>query len=220
MWGPELEHKRRSRMITIRTGCLVCLLAICLSDVIAPQSATAQDTQYWNNQYGPRSMLLGGAVIGSVTDMSATFYNPGALGYIEKPEVLLSANAYQMQKFSVRDGGGEGVTLESSKFNLLPNMLAGAFRKSWLGRNKIAYSFLTRYRFDAEITGARTERLDVLPDPGTEEFAGSLRARDEAKELWAGVTWARPVSDKVGSALPRICRSETIVVYRSSLRRR
>ena len=41
--------------------------------------------------------------------------------------------------------------LETSNFNLLPNMLAGAFKKSWLGNNKIAYSFLTRHRFEAEI---------------------------------------------------------------------
>ena len=33
----------------------------------------AQDTHYWNDQYGPKSMLLGGAVIGSVNDMSATY---------------------------------------------------------------------------------------------------------------------------------------------------
>ncbi len=43
-------------------------------------SARGQDTQYWNLQYGTRSTLLGGAVIGSVSDLSATYYNPGALG--------------------------------------------------------------------------------------------------------------------------------------------
>ena len=73
---------------------LFCALTACA--IVPPQNAVAQDTHYWSNQYGPKSMLLSGAVIGSVHDMSATFYNPGALGYIDKPDLLLSANAYQM----------------------------------------------------------------------------------------------------------------------------
>jgi hypothetical protein len=166
--------------------------------LILPHATVAQDTHYWNNQYGPRSMLLSGAVIGSVTDMSATFYNPGAMGYIEEPELLLSANAYQLATLKVRDGAGDGIDLSSSQFNLLPNMLAGAFRKSWLGKNKLAYSLLTRQRFKAEVSGAATNRTDVLPEPGDEEFAGAVRASVDAKELWAGVTWARGLSERIG----------------------
>lgn len=175
-----------------------CVILSCVFVTMTPRTASGQDTHYWNNQYGPRSMLLGGAVIGSVTDMSATFYNPGALGYIENPELLLSANAYQIETLKVQDGGGQGIDLTSSQFNLLPNMLAGAFRKSWLGQNKLAYSFLTRNRFDAEIRGGSTGRIDILPDPGDEEFAGALRTEVDAKELWAGLTWARAVNPKIG----------------------
>ncbi|MCH7548354.1 MAG: hypothetical protein IH969_02255 [Candidatus Krumholzibacteriota bacterium] len=174
------------------------LLLLLLFAAVVPEDSFAQDTNYWNNQYGPRSMLLGGAVIGSVTDMSATFYNPGALGYIENPELLLSANAYQIETLKVTDGAGEGIDLTSTQFNLLPNMLAGAFRKSWLGKNKIAYSFLTRHRFDAEVKGATTDRIDILPDPGDEEFAGALSRQEDARELWTGITWARGLSSKVG----------------------
>jgi len=175
-----------------------CLIALAILVAITPRHSAAQDTHYWNNQYGPRSMLLGGAVIGSVTDMSGTFYNPGALGYIKEPELLLSANAYQVETLKIQDGGGEGIDLTSSQFNLLPNMIAGAFRQRWLGKNKLAYSFLTRHRFDAKVKGGRTNRVDVLPDPGDEDFAGALRAEVSAKELWAGVTWARGVSEKIG----------------------
>lgn len=159
----------------------------------------AQDTHYWNTQYGPRSMLLSGAVIGSVTDMSATYYNPGALGHIEKPELLLSANVYELSTLSVRDGGGTGIDLESNEFNPLPNMLAGAFRKSWLGNNKLAYSFLTRYRFSAEVRGARTDRLNVVDRwPGDEDFGGGLGVLAKTSELWAGLTWARGSGRWVG----------------------
>jgi hypothetical protein len=125
-----------------RATTLICAaLALAVS---VPGVVLAQDTHYWNNQYGPRAMLLGGSLVGSVGDMSATYYNPGALGYIEEPELLLSANAYRANSLTIQDGGGEGVDLETSKFNPLPNMFAGAFRKTWLGNNKLAYSLLTR----------------------------------------------------------------------------
>ena len=48
----------------------------------------AQDNHYWTNQYGTKSNLLGGAVVGKVLDLSSTYYNPGWLAFIEKTEVL------------------------------------------------------------------------------------------------------------------------------------
>jgi hypothetical protein len=143
-------------------------------------------------------MLLGGAVIGSVDDLSGVFYNPGALGYIEAPELLLSANVYGFETLTLQDGGGEGIDLTSSHFNLLPAMVAGAFRSTWLGRNKLAYSFLTRHRFSSRVQNLSSGSFDVLPDPGVETFAGGLNLEAEAKEFWAGVTWARPATDRVG----------------------
>ena len=75
----------------IRLAATLALL-VCIACALP---ASAQDTHYWNEQYGPRAMMLSGVVIGSIHDMSATYYNPGALGYVEQPEVLLSANVYR-----------------------------------------------------------------------------------------------------------------------------
>jgi len=177
----------------------MAILAVIVLAALSWQPAFSQDTHYWNTQYGPRSMLLSGAVIGNVGDMSATYYNPGALGYIEKPELLLSANVYELSTLKVSDGGGDGIDLETNGFNLLPNMLAGAFRKSWLGKNKLAYSFLTRYRFDTEVRGASTERVDVVERwPGEEDFGGGLKIFSKSSELWAGLTWSRGTGGWIG----------------------
>jgi len=174
---------------------ILVVLWVCL--FLTP--AQAQDTHYWHNQYGPKSMLLGGAVIGSVHDMSATYYNPGALGYIKKPELLLSANVFRASTLTMRNGAGEGLDLETSKVDPLPNMLAGAFRWKWLGENKLAYSFITRYRFDAELRGGRVTRSDILPwSPGEEDFAGGLKTNMKINEVWAGLTFARAATGKIG----------------------
>ena len=76
--------------------------------------SSAQDTHYWNLQYGTRSTLLGGAVIGSVSDMAATYYNPAALALFSAPEILLSGKVYQYNSLSMKNGAGPGKDLTSS----------------------------------------------------------------------------------------------------------
>jgi hypothetical protein len=44
----------------------ILLLGLC------PGAARAQDSQYWTLQYGPVAELLGGVVVGSSRDLSAT----------------------------------------------------------------------------------------------------------------------------------------------------
>ena len=111
---------------------------------------------------------------------------------------MLSANAYRATSLTIKDGAGEGIDLETSKFNPLPNMLAGAFRKTWLGKNKLAYSLLTRYRFKAELSGSRVARTDVLDNPGEESFAGGLVTNGDVRELKAELHNAET---EVGAAL-------------------
>ena len=64
--------------------------------------AKAQDANYWTHQYGSRSTLLGGAVIGSVLDLSATYYNPGALSLIDEPDVLLAAKVFEYPNYTIK----------------------------------------------------------------------------------------------------------------------
>ena len=71
-------------------------------------SVLPQDAHYWNIQYGTRSTLLGGAVIGSVSDLSATFYNPGAVALFPDRSFVLSAMVYQIETITVDDGAGPG----------------------------------------------------------------------------------------------------------------
>ena len=45
-------------------------------------SLRGQDSHYWTQQYGTKSMLLSGSVIGGVEDLGAVYYNPARLSVI------------------------------------------------------------------------------------------------------------------------------------------
>ncbi len=62
--------------------------------LLTAASASAQDAQYWNIQYGPVAQLLGGQVVGSTRDLSATYYNPGGLGLAREPGFLFSVQGF------------------------------------------------------------------------------------------------------------------------------
>jgi len=162
---------------------------------ITINNVSAQDTHYWNLQYGTSSTLLGGVVIGSVRDMAATYYNPAALALFPAPEILLSGKVYQYSALSVSNGVEEGKTLTSSTIEPAPALFAGSFTFDWLGDNTLSYSILTRTRMNFGIEGRRG---GVYGEDSEEEFiAGELIANQELSDIWVGLTWAVKLSPKI-----------------------
>src|SRR5210317_1961792 len=98
MWSPKL-------LLWIKRGILkmwrkyIALFAFFL--VFFSYPALSQDHHYWTQQFGSRSALMGGAVVGGVRDTSAGFYNPGALGFVNQPSLSVSANGYQLERLSI-----------------------------------------------------------------------------------------------------------------------
>ncbi len=168
-------------------------LMILMIFALVIKHATAQDTHYWNLQYGTRSTLLGGAVIGSVSDMAATYYNPAALALFPAPEILLSGKVYQYSALSLNNGAGPGKDLTSSTIEAAPTLFAGSFTFEWLGDHTLSYSILTRQRMNFGIEGRRGGIQDT--ETGEELVAGELIANQELSDLWIGLTWAKKLND-------------------------
>jgi hypothetical protein len=82
---------------------IITLLAV----GIAPNAA-AQDSHYWDNQYGTKGELLGGLVVGTPSDLSATFYNPGWIALYGSSSVLLTTKAAEAYSIKLKDGLGRG----------------------------------------------------------------------------------------------------------------
>jgi hypothetical protein len=166
----------------------------CFSTLIAvvglhPLAARAQDSQYWTLQYGPVAELLGGTVVGSSRDLSATFYNPGALALTRDPALLASVQSFEVVKMKA-ETIPPLIDFKDSNAGPSPSLFAFALPRSWTGSSIIAISSLTRQDFDV-----RVDNWQVLPS----RQGGAESLFDQSlTESWFGVSWAHPVGERFG----------------------
>jgi len=170
--------------------------------IIIQVSLTAQENNYWNIQYGTRSTLLGGAVIGSVSDLSATFYNPGAIALFPDVKFILSAQVYQMDNFTIKDGAAEGKDLDYSSIVPSPNFVAFDLNFDFLGDDRLAFSILTRQNSNLEFSARVIDSLEVIESsPGKESFAGGINTEKKFNDVWGGITYSTKLSETIGMGI-------------------
>ena len=169
---------------------------IALGLLVAARPVLAQDAHYWTESYGTYATLLGGVVVGKVPDLSAAFYNPGRLAFVERPAISLTTRIYQVVsrqldlsgiRYGQNELGNTGVRpAPSFAGGVLP--LAGD--KGWV----LAYSVVTRQSDDEIIDGS-----DTLTGP---PFSGAQLYWDrKASESWYGLSASRKVWSRTGVGL-------------------
>ncbi|MCL7985228.1 MAG: hypothetical protein M8872_08255 [marine benthic group bacterium] len=162
-------------------------------------SAYGQDSHYWNQQYGPRASLLSGSVIGSVGDISGTFYNPGALGVAGDLAFAISADVYEYESVTIEDGAGRGIDLGTTRSGVRPSLIAGTFTRTLFGQDVLAYSILTRARSSSDIsTEIISSGPEIPPELDLDELVGVGRVDGSFNETWVGVSYAHPFSSSFG----------------------
>jgi hypothetical protein len=171
---------------------------------LLPATAAAQDSQYWTLQYGPVAELLGGVVVGSTRDLSATFYNPGALALTRDPSLLASVESFEATWLGAETEapllGFDDLSVRPS-----PTLFALALPRSWTGSHTLAISSLTRQDFDL--------RVDDWAVPSPQAGAESLFDQD-LNENWFGLSWGHRVGERTSVGLT------TYVVYRGQRTRK
>jgi hypothetical protein len=162
-------------------------------------SARGQDTQYWNLQYGTRSTLLGGAVIGSVSDLSATYYNPGALGLHKAGGLLLSTGVYEGNGLKLEGSGIEKKEITTFGFDVSPSLVAGRLAADSGSADQLTYSLLTRQRANVNLQWRFVGTKETIPGvPGSGSVSQEAMLLQNLSELWGGLTWSRSLSPVVG----------------------
>lgn len=177
---------------------VVTILLLALAGGSAGRLA-AQDSHYWTYQFGDRATLLGGMVVGGVVDLSAVYYNPGALSLLEDPGVFAATKTFEMARIGVLAEPGQELELGEDRLGVAPSFFAGLVPFGFLGRHRLGYSLFTRQQFRARINGTQIGREDLVPSlPGNEDLLASLRLDAELAETWGGLTWSLPVGERVG----------------------
>ncbi len=184
------------RFMTLSTA----LPAVCI--LLIPTGARAQDAHYWTDQYGPRASLLAGAVIGSIDDVSGTFYNPGSLALAESLPFALSASVYEYENVVLEDGAGRGVDLATTRTGVRPSLIAGTITSELLGSDILAYSILTRSSTTSDV-GAQiiASGAEVPVGLDLDHLVGIARVESTSSDLWAGLTYSHAFSSSFGAGL-------------------
>lgn len=181
----------RAMMRILRAG------AALLVTVLVSAGAIAQDTHYWNLFYGTQATLLGGAVIGSVSDLSSTYYNPGMLAVNREQGLLLGANVYTYQRYSVTQSTADDVV--DSRLAPAPGLVAGRIPVDSAAIGGIAYSILTRQAMQSVLEGRFVGSQDVLGNDGVpEQYSSDLLLNSGLSDTWVGATLFRLLRPQVG----------------------
>ena len=177
---------------TDRMSTRLTTLLFALVLVLGASMAEAQDTHYWNLQYGPVAELLGGVVVGSTEDLSATYYDPAGLALAKDPAFLLSLNTFQLEQVTL-ETTSERIDVSSSRFGSAPALIAGKLPDGWLGSTRMAWSFLTRQDAEARLNQRQT---GTLAGPPPVRVGREILVDQDLTESWGGLTWSRRLGDE------------------------
>jgi len=171
---------------------------IAVTSFFIATSLHGQDSHYWTQQYGTKSMLLSGSVIGGVEDLGAVYYNPARLSVITGTAFLLSANVYELSTVKIDDIFGNSKNSSTTTFRGVPTLAAGSFKVKWLPKHYFAYALLTRQNSDFNLAYQNEVYQDALPSvPGNEYFSGAINIQTSSSQQWTSISWAYPISKKL-----------------------
>src|SRR5262245_48608734 len=178
----------------------------------------AQELNYNTFQVGSRSVLMGGAVVGGVRDTSATFYNPGALGFVENASISVSANAFRFGKVTFDDALGPGEDATDTMFEPIPLLVSGMLRLPVAPQWAFGYALVARQLYAAKFTNAvdtQRETINVggVIQPLLNQFIAQSNITSNANEFWAmgAVAWRLNETLALGLAPTVVWRGQSLI---------
>ena len=193
-------------------------------------SLSAQDRQFWDQlAVGGRTALLGGIAVGGVRDYSATFYNPGALGFLSTNKLSFSFNMYGIKNFTFIDGAGPGIDPTYTRVSLFPSSFAGSLPFSGDSLSRFGFMIYSNGYSYVRVSERYEGYADVIPtrpplQPGfPNAFEGDELLINQGKldailqEVTVGFGYGRKISDNVGLGFTLLgaYRDQTKVRYAS-----
>jgi hypothetical protein len=178
----------------------------------------AQDTHYWTQQFGTRSSLMGGAVVGRVMDNSSIFYNPACLALVDTSSVSINADLYQLEKTRIENALGNQKDFNHDNFKNLPLLFSGIISTHNPGL-KIGYGFASSVDYNFKGIARIDSNSPVVDDaesPGNETYIGQLSLSSRISETTFGLGIGKKLNEhwSIGTTLLSSWRSQN---YQRSL---
>ena len=152
--------------------------------------------QYWSQQYGAQSALLGGAVVAGVIDNSALYYNPSLLARIENGHLSVSANAFGFEIANLKNGAGNGLDLNSFQTLIYPQMISGMIKLKKAPRWKLAYGLLTRFHNRLKMSLLTEQQVEITSlGEGPEFYRTNFEYELRNIEQWGAIGFGFKVTD-------------------------
>ena len=166
--------------------------------VLLCYSCIGQDTHYWALQFGTRSSLMGGAVVGRVNDNSAIFYNPACLAFIDTSSLSINADLYQLEKTKIENALGNQKDFNNNNFKNLPLLISGLI--STKNPNiKMGYGFASSVDYGFHGLARIDGNYPVVSDaesPGDEATIGQLSLNSRLTETTFGYGIGNKFNDR------------------------
>lgn len=146
--------------------------------------------------FGNKSLLLGGNVTGSVDDLGLMYYNPARIALVENPVFSISAKGYQLNSVDVNNPFNNDNKANNARFNGIPSMFAGTFKIKSLENHFFSYGFLSKERSDLEIGYSTEIDIDdiIENDSDLESLVGDASLRNRVSDEWFGVSWGKELA--------------------------
>jgi hypothetical protein len=171
----------------------VTLSLLALTPLAAATSASAQDAQYWTYGYGPVGQLTEGSIVGGVDDLSAVFYNPGAIALIDRPRLTMTLTSVELASLKAPGAAGPQLDFDNTIFDRVPAMVAGRLAHREGKPDQFAFAFLSRHDTDWDLGFSNTDVVGASPDGN----AGFGRVRERVLDYWVGASWSHRLSETV-----------------------
>ena len=124
--------------------------------------------------------------------MGATFYNPGNLSLTDDPNFLFTARVFEFSSLQVDPENSKVTNFGTTSFKPSPSFVVGNITADWLGKNRIAFSVLTRQMMDLKLK----TRFDGTVDDNS--LSNEFTMEETLPDIWVGITWSYPFEKKLG----------------------
>ena len=159
---------------------------------------SAQEYNYWSNNFGAKSTLLCGAAVSNYFDNGAIYYNPATLCFKDSGNISLSANLYEFESLTRNDILGKGLTVGSNNFNFSPQIVSGNKKIGKKAEIEFILMSKTDVQFNQSFSFNKNYYDTLIFGAPQSLYIGSFNLKKRVLDEWGGLSMSFKLSDKIG----------------------